>query len=329
MKTRNRKSESELLDPGFGVRGEKSERILGKDGQFRVKREGLRFQRVLDLYNSLITMSWKKFTWGVIVFYTVLNSLFAMLYFLLGSEGLNGVVAHNSFERFLEDWFFSAQTLTTVGYGRINPIGFLPSLVAAIESLIGLLGFALATGLLYGRFSRPAAKVLFSENMLLAPYKGMSGLMLRVANMRSNQLLEVETIITLIMNEKGLDGKMERKFYGLQLERSQVTYLALSWTIVHPVDDKSPIYGYSAEDLAESDAEFIVLIKAYDEAFSSHVHARFSYKFHEVVWGARFLPMFEAVPGVGSVLKLQRINQWEPASLPEHPASVEVMLKQS
>lgn len=325
---KNRKAESELIDPGFGVKSENtSQRLLRQDGTFNVRREGLRFQRMLDLYNTLITMPWKKFAFGVFWFYFLVNTIFGTLYFLAGENHLNGVIANDNWHRFLEDWFFSAQTLTTVGYGRINPVGIFSSSVAAIESLMGLLGFALATGLLYGRFSKPTAKILFSHNLLVAPYRGGTALMFRLANMRSNQLLEVEAAWTLMMNEKDINGVKTRKFYTLEMERKSITVLPLNWTVVHPIDEKSPIYGYSLKDLDEGDAEFIIMLKAFDDAFSSQIHTRQSYKPLEIIWGAKFLPMFDEHAEGGAVLKLQKINSYENVSLPEVAVNLDAMMK--
>ena len=180
----------------------------------------------------------------------------------------------------------------TVGYGHISPNGILISFVAAFESMLGLLAFALATGLLYGRFSRPQAKIIYSKNMLVSPYGDEKGLMLRIVNYRSNQLVEIEAEVLLSINSDDANGTTLRKFYNLPLERSRISLLTLSWTIVHPITDISPLYNLNANDLAKGDAEFVVFLKAFDDTFSQTVHSRTSYKYNDVVWSAKFKPIF-------------------------------------
>lgn len=213
------------------------------------------------------------------------------------------------FEKFKEIFFFSAQSLTTVGYGRLNPTSTFNSSLAAIESLTGLLGFALATGLLYGRFSRPVARILFSKNGIIAPYKGYTAFMIRIANKNRAELLDPEA--TIVMSYIGEEnGKKLRKFSNLKLELTHVTLLTMSWTIVHPIDEESPMYGWTADDFIKKEVEFLVLIKAYEETFAQTVHTRSSYRAEEIIFGAKFLPILKPGDNNSVTVELNRINEY-------------------
>ncbi len=238
------------------------------------------------------------------------NFLFASLYYFLDIGHLNGMISHAPMDEFLEAFFFSTQTISTVGFGRLNPSGTLMSSIAAIESMVGLLGFALATGLLYGRFSRPIIKLLFSENIIVAPYRNQSALMFRVANKRRNQLVEVEAVLIMSRVEKE-NGKNVRKFNTLNLELDRISILSMTWTIVHPIDESSPMYNMKPEDLADKNVEWLVMMKAFEETFSQTVHSRTSYKHSELVHGARFSTIAEAGEGGSVVVQLDRIHEFE------------------
>jgi inward rectifier potassium channel len=321
-KTRKQEIRDDEKDLGFGTRlTAASTRLLNRDGSFNVRRRGLSFWRTFDPYQHLIRMSWPRFIGVILLAYTVENLLFATIYVTIGIENLDGVVGKTPLEHFAEAFFFSSQTITTLGYGRISPIGFWASAVAALESMLGIMGFALITGLLYGRFSRPSAKLVYSEKSLISPYRDGAAWMFRLANVRSNQLIEVEVEVTFSRVEQWENGKKVRQFYALTLERSKVNFLALSWTIVHPVDADSPLHGVTPDDLRDADAEFIILIKAFDDTYSQTVHTRSSYRYDEVTWGARFLPMFEEAGDDKNVrLNLHRISSCERAELPAHMA---------
>jgi len=222
-----------------------------------------------------------------------------------------------SFKNFTEVFFFSAQTFTTVGYGRISPVGFAASTVSTFEAFLGLLSFAIATGLFYGRFARPKAFLKFSDNALIAPYKDITAFMFRLAPYKNNALSEVEVKLTLgITTEE--NGKLFDKFYDLELEFAKINGLALSWTIVHPIDDKSPFYGLSKEDIANTDMEVIVFIKAFDQVFSNNVITRTSYVSSEIVWGAKFKMMYHPSEDKNkTILDVSKLNEYEKMPLPE------------
>ena len=316
-----------LENTGFGTNSTiEGVRITNKDGSTNLRKTGLPFWERISVYHTLLRMKPVNFLLCVLLLYTSVNLLFASLYFFIGIEHLSGAGTSASlFEQFMDAFFFSSQTLTTVGYGHVAPMGMAANAVAAIESLVGILIFALVTGLIYGRFARPRAYIVFSGNLLVSPYKGGRALMLRIATYKNNHLTDVEATVTIAIHieEK---GKPVTRFYPLPLEFARVNSLALSWTIVHPVDDKSPLYGYSEEDMINSKMELIVSIKAFDDHFSNIVQQRTSYTYREMVYGARFLPMFQRAPsGTHTILKLDKINAYEKARLPEPEHNAELI----
>ncbi len=222
-------------DPGFGEKFfHETKRVINKDGSFNVVRVdgGINGR---DLYQFLINLSWPKFLLLVFFTFIVINSLFALFYLFIGINHLQRAGSGSGFQSFLNAFFFSVQTFTTVGYGGILPEGILANIFAAFEAMTGLLGFALATGLLYGRFSKPSAKIIFSKNAIISPHKGKSSLQFRIANQRHNILMELEARIMAVFIDKNKD-QFTRKYYDLSLEMPSVYFLPLSWTVVHPID---------------------------------------------------------------------------------------------
>ena len=301
--------QDEFRETGFGNKViEDNQRLMNKDGSSNVKRAGLPFYAATNYYHSLITMPWWKFNITILIAYLSVNIFFALIYYLLDVSHINGMIYSSEFEKFMEIFFFSAQSLTTVGYGRLNPTGFTDSSVAVIESFIGLLGFAMATGLLYGRFSRPVANILFSKNALIAPYQGFTALMIRLANKNKSELLDPEaTILMSYINEE--NGNKVRKFSTLKLELTHVTLLTMSWTLVHPIDEESPLYGWTESEYSKKEVEFLVLIRAYEETFAQTVHNRSSYRFNELVFGAKFNSILLPAANGSVIVELNRINE--------------------
>ncbi|RQO74934.1 ion transporter [Pedobacter sp. KBW06] len=298
-------------DLGFGTQPvSENQRLMNADGSSNVRRTGLPIFRSSDTYNWLISMSWKKFLFIIFLAYLVVNTLFATLYVSIGIEHLKGADGISPRDHFFDAFFFSAQTISTVGYGHISPDGFATSCLAAFESMLGLLAFALATGLLYGRFSRPTAKVVYSPNMVIAPYKGIKGLMFRLANLRNNQLIEIEVQVVMSYNEL-VEEKKIRRFYPLDLERSKIGLLSLSWTVVHPIDEHSPIFEKTAEELADAEVEILVLLKAFDDTFSQTVHTRTSYRDEDIIHNAKFSSIFSRDNSGRTTLDLSRIGKTE------------------
>ena len=298
--------EKPAFDPGLTEKYTGNlRRVIERDGNLNVRRRGGNW-RDYHLYLQLINMGWPAFFTVIVSGYLVINTLFALLYWSLGPNELTSVEGR-AYGHFLNSFFFSAHTLTTVGYGSISPVGLGANIVAVIESMLGVLGFAVATGLLFGRISRPSAKIGFSEIMVIAPYQEGASLQFRVANRRPNDLMEVQAQV-MLMTVEDRAGQPMRRYHRLKLEREQVLFLALTWTIVHPIDADSPLAGLSAEDLARAQAEFVVMLKAYDDTFSQTGFSRFSYRHDEVQWGKRFAPAFRVDERGDMVVDLDRLG---------------------
>ena len=280
------------FDPGLTQQyGGPLRRVINPDGSFNVQRRGTNWHDIHP-YLHLVSISWVAFFGLVLLGYVLLNSAFATVYFLLGPGTLTGQVdSADGVARFLQCFFFSAQTLTTVGFGALSPKSSAANLLAAFEAMVGVLGFAVATGIMFGRVSRPSARIGFSERAMMAPYQDGISLQFRMVNRRANSLIEPEVTL-MMMTVDRRDGSARREFKLMRLERDKVMLFPLTWTVVHPVDAESPLSGKAAAELEELQAEFMVLVKAWDETFSQTVHQRFSYRYNELVWGGRFAPAF-------------------------------------
>lgn len=281
-------------DLGFGsVVAAQDARLLNRDGSFNVEKTGLGFWASVSPYQAVLTMSWPRFLVLLSLSYLVINLIFAAAFLACGPGALDG--DHGFGDGFLgragQAFFFSVQTLATIGYGRITPMGWWANLLVTFESMVGIFILTLGTGLFFARFSQPSAKLLFSRQAVVAPFAGGQAFELRVVNMRHSQMIEVEAKVILARFElEGQDRK--RRFHQLQLERPRVTFFPLSWTVVHPIDDASPLKGWSQEQLVEAGAEFLVMLSGIDEISAQPVHARTSYRAEDVVWGARFVSIF-------------------------------------
>jgi len=301
-------------DLGFGgrVAQQTRSRFLNRDGSFNVRREGLPFFRSLSAYHALLTMSWPRFFLLSALGYFATNAAFAVAYLLCGPEALNGSKAVGPGPRFAEAFFFSVQTLATIGYGALSPNGFAANLVSALEALCGLMGFALVTGILFSRFSRPTPHITFSDNAVVAPFRGSRALMFRVANERRNQLTDVQARVILSRLE-GLAANRARKFYELSLDRPQVVFFPLHWVVVHPIDEQSPLRGITPEEFKAADSEILILLSAMDETFFQTVHVRSSYKPQEIAWGMKFADMFLRREDGLVGIDMRKIHDLEPA----------------
>jgi inward rectifier potassium channel len=308
--------EKENRDLGFGsvVSAESRDRLLNQDGTFNVRRSGIPQLTTINLYHWLLFMSWTRFLGLILLLYFLSNIIFGLLYASFGPEALVDISHVPTENLFIRGFFFSVQTFATIGYGTIHPVGIVPNLLVTIESYYSLLANALITGVVFARFSRPTAAIRFSKVAVVAPYRGITGFMFRLVNARSNQLIEVA--VKLMVTYKHIDdGVTRRRFELLDLERSKVSFLPLSWTIVHPIDSASPLFGMTENDLIESDAEFLVLLTGIDEGFAQTVHARSSFKPHEVKWNAKFATIYtemnEGDPIAIDVRKLSAIERIE------------------
>ncbi|MGO4911317.1 ion channel [Leeuwenhoekiella sp. W20_SRS_FM14] len=305
-------SQKNFNDFGLGEKATAGNyRVLNKNGSFNIKKDNVGVLERINFFHVLVSMSWLQFLLIILGTYFCINLLFASLYMLVGIEHLTGIYGTTFLEQFTEAFFFSAQTITTLGYGQVAPIGILTNILAATESMMGLLGFALATGMVYGRFSKPAAKLKYSKFAVIAPYQDINGFMFRVVNPHGNQLLELEASVSLSILRENSEL---RSFFPLDLERSKVAFLPATWTLVHPITRESPFYQIKPEAFFKRDAEIIIVIKAFDESFSQSVYSRSSYKFNEIKWGEKFTYLISQKDGRVSV-DVSGIDNTEPAKL--------------
>jgi inward rectifier potassium channel len=282
-------------------------RVIGDDGRFNVRRRGTTW-RDFHPYLYLVNTSWPLFLVWLFVGYIILNLFFAGIYFALGPNELTNADASTAAGRFLNEFFFSSHTLSTVGYGNIAPKSMAANIIATLEAMVGILAFAVATGLLFGRVSRPSARIGFSENLLVAPYQDGTSLQFRIVNRRSNSIMELESRV-MLMTVETVEGKQQRNYRVLRLERPKVLFFPLTWTIVHPIDEDSPLYGKTAEDLARVQTEILILVKGYDDTFNQQVLVRHSYRHDEFIWNRRFAPAFSVDDDGDLVLELKKVGE--------------------
>lgn len=306
-------------DLGFGsvVAARARRRLLNPDGSFNVIRRGLGWRGSLSLYYRMLGLGWPRFLLLMATLYLLVNTLFALAYMACGPDALAGLTPWQG--RFAQSFFFSVETFSTVGYGAIAPSSTAAHAVMTAEAVVGLLTLALVTGLVFSRFARPQADLLYSDRAVIAPYRDLRAFMFRVANRRPNQIVDLAAKV--IFAARSPESPDSRIFHELELERERVSFFPLSWTVVHPIDGTSPLAGWTPEMLAACDAEFLILLTGFDETFSQTVHSRSSYKPDEVAWGYRFVGIIgNADADEPLSVDLRRIHDLEPAPLPEPDA---------
>lgn len=288
-----RQGEDPSKDLGFGSETAtgSQKRLINRDGTFNVNRYGLHPFRALSIYHWSLSVSWPRFLGFLVVSYLAINSLFAFAYLLCGPLALQGPPPETLGGEFARAFFFSVQTFATIGYGQISPASIPANILMTLEALMNIVGVALATGMVFARFSRPTAKILYSHQAIVGPYRGGTALEFRIANARTGQIIEVEAEVIMSRLEPSANGTV-RKFHDLKLERTRVTFFPLSWTIVHPIDNESPLAGWTREELNNSHAELLILLSGTDDTSSQTVHSRSSYKADEIVWNAEFESIF-------------------------------------
>ncbi len=305
---RRKPMKKEVNDPGLGSRyNENARRLINKDGSFNVIRRGA-YTGFRDAYHYLVRLNWIRFNALVAVYVVIINSLFALLYLLIGVEHIRGIELGSGWENFLNAFYFSIQTFSSVGYGYYSPEGHAAHLLASFEAIFGLMSFALATGLIYGRFSKPKSRLTYSRNLLVLPYKEKTAMMFRVANQRHSVLMEMKCTVLLTM----LDEKGNRQYFALNLEIDSIQFFPISWTIVHIIDDQSPFYSMSYEQILKTEPEVMIKMKGYDETFTQEVHSRYSYLGSEFLFDRKFLPCFETDVEGNVILHLDKISDNAP-----------------
>ncbi len=262
------------------------QRMLDQKGHSNVVRLGIKPSLWHDLYYLLLTISWSWFFALTLLFYGVINTVFACLY-LIGGDNLTNARSGSFWDAF----FFSVQTMGTIGYGVISPKTFYGNVIVSIEAMLGLLGVAVITGLAFARLARPTARILFSRFAIISPYNGVPTLMFRTANQRGNQILEARLWVFIVRDEVTQEGQAMRRFYDLPLSRHQSPVFNLTWTAMHPIDENSPLYGETPESLKDCATEIVVSLTGVDETVAQTVHARYSYMTQEILWDVQFAEM--------------------------------------
>lgn len=304
MKGKQKRNQSDI---GISKSYERNtRRIINKDGSFNVVKKGIRAHG----YQTLVSMSIWRFLLWVLIAYLVINILFGLFYTLLGTHHLSFAGKADAFPPFFKALFFSMQTFTTVGFGSIFPLDPFTNFVSGMQAMLGWMFFAVATGVIYTRFSKPSARLLFSNNALISPYQGGEALMFRVVNRRPNILMEMEAKVLLVL-DMDTGEQVSRQFFKLDLETSQITFFPLTWTVVHPITEDSPLQEYSLTDLIEKRAEFLILLKGYDETFGQTIRLRFSYTADELVPNAKFIPNFKLQDDGIIALDIPAVHNYE------------------
>jgi inward rectifier potassium channel len=283
-------------------------RFLKRDGSFSSKREGLGMLESFSPYYWLLSVSWPVFFGVAALAFVTLNLIFASLYLLLGSDALSSAAKLSAFER---AFFFSVETLSTIGYGHIVPQSLAAHWLSTVQAFTGVLSVALITGLVFSKFSKPAARILFSRNALIAPYRDQTGLMIRVVNGLKSEIIEIEAQITISRFET-TNGQRSRRFYPLKLERSGVSFFPLAWTVVHPITQESPLWEVTEAELTASELEILVVLHGIDDVMYQRVHSRTSYGAEDVVWRAKFSDMYTVRTDGGVGIDARRLSLYEP-----------------
>lgn len=261
-------------------------KIIKPNGTLNFKVRGLSLFKTVEIHNLLLSVGWLGFVMSVFFFYLFVNTIFTFLYIISGATGLSGISATTP-NIFFKVFYFSAQTLCTGYFTDTIPVSIRSTSLAAIEAVVGLFIFALITGLLYSRFSKPNSKIIFSDKIMIRSYKQGKALMVRIANIKRNQLLKVSAELILMLRIE-TDGIKKNVFYNLPLEQESIGMLLLTWTIVHPIDDESPLDTFSVEDIAAADGEIIAVIEGSDDILSQNVFARTSFSADDIVFDATF-----------------------------------------
>ncbi len=299
-------------DLGFGsvITSRRGYRLINRDGSFNVEVQKAPSYWNLFAYHALITASWSRFFASLAVFYFLFNTAFAAAYLACGPDGLKGDPHISTVAR---AFFFSVHTFATIGYGNVAPMSLAANIIVSIESLVGLTAMAVATGLVFARFSRPVADVRYSRSAVIAPYHGITAFEFRVVNARRNQLVNLEATVNFSRFE-GDGTNRVRRFSQLKLERNGIAFFPLNWTVVHPIDERSPLWGWTKERLIEAEAEFDILLTATDESFAQIVHSRTSYTADEVAYGYKFEMMYHEARR-SYVLDMEKLDSVVPVSM--------------
>ena len=273
-------------------------RTLNRDGTYNIERRGMPHRRFsADAYHHLLGLDWRLLVAYIGGAYVLVNSLFALAYLALGNAIENA--RHGSFE---DAFFFSVQTMATIGYGKMVPSGFAGNALVTVESLLGMLGVAVLTGLLFAKFSRPISGVMFSRHAVVTNHNGVPALSFRVANGRDSMIVEARMRVVVIRGERTAEGVFMRRFHDLAIARSETPIFPLSWTVTHIIDQKSPLWSDLETRWDGQDIEIVCALAGTEESIAQAIHARFSYTVHDIRFGHRLVDIISAGPDGKRVL---------------------------
>lgn len=298
-----------IKDPGVGVSSKyKAKRFINPDGSFNIKHIN-RPHTFAELYDQMLTASWWSFSLCVLVAYIVVNLLFAIVYMI----DISAITPPSGsyVKDFINAFNFSAQTITTVGYGAISPQTTWAGLVSSFEALIGLASFSLMTGLLYGRFSQPRSNIRFSKPLVLRKHREGYAVMFRLMSLTTRVMIHPKAEVTLALSRPDTEGNYHNEFFQIELERDTITYLPTTWTIVHPITEKSPLFGLSSEELTELHGEFLILVSYYDESFNKELHQVYSYMLKDLEIDRAFTKAFYYDEDGFTILDYDKIDHLE------------------
>lgn len=305
-------SDAPERDLGFGkfVSSQYRGRFLNRDGKGTGVKLGLGAQRTERLYLEALSLPWLQFMAWVVGLILLTNGLFALAYRALGDQAIFGVDGLGLTDPFMRAFVFSIGLFTTTGTDGLHAVGATAHFLSVVEMLLGPLTGIVVAGVILARLMRPRAQIRFSESAVIAPYEGGRGLMFRIVNELPGELTNITASVNLSWWEM-VNGKKEREYHSLELERSDVAFFPLHWTIVHPITNSSPLRGVTPERLREGDAEILILLSAHEETFSTSVTVRSSYKWDEIAWDAKFASIFVSGESEALTIDVERLSRLE------------------
>jgi inward rectifier potassium channel len=292
-------------------------RVLPRGGRRPLVVQGLPARPFSDLYHLLMTLTWPRLILSIFLTFVAVNLLFACLY-LAGGD----VIAQAEPGSLSDAFFFSVQTFATIGYGAMAPKSTWGHVIVSIEAFLGLMTTAMSTGLMFARFSKPTARVLFADVCVVTIRNGVPTLMFRMGNQRANQIVEARLQVAVSRIERTVEGEVMRRFSDIDLVRNQNMLFAMSWTAMHEIGPASPLYGKSIADLQREQAEIIVSLVGLDETMNQTVHARWSYMPAEIRFGHRYIDILEVLPNGHRRMNYSRFHDTEPQAGAEAAALV-------
>jgi inward rectifier potassium channel len=299
-------------DPGFGLDFKNNvKRLINDDGTYNIKRVG-GLGGIKDLYKSLIQIRWYWFTLLAILYYLLINLFFALAYFVIGVDQLNGL--ENDMDPFMRSFFFSIQTFSTIGYGSISPVGIGANMIATFEAFTGFVSAALITGLVYGRFSRPKSLIRFSKNVIITEFNGERAVMFKIVNRRNEILLNTSTRVLLTLDKNSNTNQYQKNYYTLKLQIDKINFFPLTWTLVHIVDSNSPLNGVSLKDLSDRNAEMIVVVESFDQTHQQVIIEKHSYGANDWIENVKFKRNFNTNKNGEIVLRVDELDDLIPNS---------------